>query len=122
MNQKEMIEKCRKKGLDVTIPLLYRHGKKYGFLVKKSSEGRERYSVDENKFNEWLDKIEIEEGWVAIGPAARKNNMAYTALKYRLVSNNCEIKPMGIIDGGYLYARQEDVKRAVTSYNRRVEE
>ena len=48
--------------------------------------------------------------------------MAYTALKYRLVSNNCEIKPMGIIDGGYLYARQEDVKRAVTSYNRRVEE
>lgn len=122
MNQKEMVDRCKEKGFNVSAPLLYRQGKKNGFLVENRRSGRERYKVDEEKFNNWLSKIQVEEGWVAVGEAARSHKMTYSALIYQLNKNHSVVEKKGIVRGGVQYARREDVERAVASYNRRVEE
>lgn len=122
MKQKEMVNRCRERGLTVTSPLLYRQGKKYGFLVRNGkTEGRERYDVDEGKFQEWLNLYSecVPEGYVSIGEALQKHNISYNALKYQLEKNNCEIKKMGVVHGGLYCARKEDVERAVAQYHRR---
>lgn len=119
MNQREMINKCKEKGLEVTAPLLYRQGKKNGFLIRNKSDGRERYDVDEKKFEEWLSKVEVSSDYIPVGSSARKNNMSYNALKYQLERNHCELKKMSLVHGGVMYARREDVERAVHSYCRR---
>ena len=121
MNQKEMLDKCRERGFDVTLPLLYRQGKRFGFLIRNSNnDTRERYDFNEEKFNEWLDKFTVDDNYLPIAETARKNGMSYSALKYRLVKNNSKIEKMGIVHGGLLYAGREDVERAVASYSGRI--
>ncbi len=119
MNQKEMINKCKEMGLNVTPPLLYRQGKKNGFLVRNDSDGRERYNVIEKKFNEWLKNFTVDDNYLPVGETARKNNIPYAGLKYQLQKNNCEIKKLGNFHGGLLYAKRTDVERAVAQYSRR---
>lgn len=119
MNQKEMIAKCKEKGFDVTSPLIYRQGKAYGFLVRNGKDGRERYNVDEKKFYEWLDNFTVSNDYLPVGETARKHNIPYSGLKYQLQKNNCEMKKMGIVKGGLLYAKRTDIERAVAQYSRR---
>ena len=121
MNQKEIIAKCKEKGFDVTSPLIYRQGKIHGFLVRNNNkDGRERYDFDEKKFQEWLDNFEVSDDFVPVGQSAREHNIPYMGLKYQLLKDNCEIKKLGIVKGGLLYARREDVERIVSTYNSRV--
>ena len=119
MNQKEMLIKCSEKGFNVTPPLLYRHGKKYGFLIRNGKDGRERYRVDEKKFFDWLDSYNVDSDYLPVGETARKYGIPYSGLKYKLLKDNCEMKKLGIIHGGLLYARRTDIERAISSYNRR---
>lgn len=122
MNQKEMINKCKEIGLNVTPPLIYRQGKKYGFLIRNKSDGRERYNMNEDKFNEWLSNFTVSNDYLPVGETARQNNIPYSGLKYQLEKNNCEIKKLGIIRGGLLYARRTDIERAIASYCKRSKE
>jgi len=122
MNQKDMINKCKEVGLNVTLPLLYRQGKRNGFLIRNGSDGRERYNVIEEKFNEWLSNFTVDSSYLPVGETARKNNIPYSGLKYRLQKNNCEIKKLGNIHGGLLYAKRTDIERAIASYSRRSKE
>ena len=122
MNQKEMIDKCKNIGLDVTAPLLYRQGKKHGFVVPNGKNGRERYDIDEEKFNEWLSNFEVDDNYLPVGETATKNNMSYAALKYQLERNHCEMKKLGLVHGGLLYAKRTDIERAIASYSRRSKE
>lgn len=119
MNQKEMLEKCKEKGFDVTAPLLYRQGKINGFLIRNGNDGRERYDVDEKKFNKWLDNLTVSDDYLPVGETARKHNIPYSGLKYQLQKENCEMKKMGIVKGGLLYAKRTDIERAVAQYSRR---
>lgn len=119
MNQKDMIAKCKEKGFDVTSPLIYRQGKVYGFLVRNGKDGRERYDVDEKKFYEWLDNFIVDDNYLPVGETAREYNISYSGLKYQLKKNNCEMKKMGIVKGGLLYAKRTDIERAVAQYRRR---
>lgn len=121
MRQKDMINRCKEHGLSVTPALLYRQGKKYGFLVRNDSDGRERYNVDEVKFNKWLDEYVqvVPEGYIGMGEALHKYNLSYQALKYQLKKNNCEIKKLGVVRGGLYCAKQSDVERAVAQYHKR---
>lgn len=121
MNQKDMVDRCKSIGLNVTAPLIYRQGKKYGFLVRNNKRNcRERYNVDEEKFNEWISNFKVDDSYIALGEACRVYNISYAALKYQLNRNNCEIKKLGIIKGGLLYAKRTDVERVISSYCRRV--
>lgn len=119
MNQKDMIAKCKEKGFDVTSPLIYRQGKVYGFLVRNGKDGRERYDVDEKKFYEWLDNFIVDDNYLPVGETAREYNIPYSGLKYQLKKNNCEMKKMGIVKGGLLYAKRTDIERVVAQYRRR---
>ena len=122
MNQKDTINKCREIGLNVTVPLLYRQGKRNGFLVRNKSDGRERYDVNEKKFNEWLSNFIVDKDYVPVGETARANNIPYMGLKYQLEKNNCEVKKLGIVRGGLLYAKRKDIERIVATYRRRPKE
>lgn len=119
MNQKEMVEKCKQKGFDVTAPLLYRQGKIHGFLVENGNKGRERYDIDEKKFNKWLSELEVDENFLPISEAAAVHNMSYSALLYQLKKNNAKLEKKGIVHGGLLYAKRTDIERAIASYSRR---
>ena len=119
MNQKEMIAKCKERGFDVTSPLIYRQGKIHGFLIRNGKDGRERYDVDEKKFYTWLDNLTVSDDYLLVGETARKHNIPYSGLKYQLQKNNCEMKKMGIVKGGLLYAKRTDIERAVAQYSRR---
>ena len=119
MNQKQMINKCKEIGLEVTLPLLYRQGKRNGFLVRNGSDGRERYDINEEKFNTWLSNFTVDDSYLPVGETARKNNIPYSGLKYQLLKNNCEMKKLGIVRGGLLYAKRTDIERAIASYSRR---
>ncbi len=120
MNQKDMVAKCKEKGFDVTSPLIYRQGKIHGFLIRNGKDGRERYDVDEKKFYTWLDNLTVSDDYLPVGETARKNNIPYSGLKYQLQKNNCEMKKMGIVKGGLLYAKRTDIERVVAQYSRRV--
>lgn len=120
MNQKEILNKCKEQGLNVSVPLIYRIGKKEGFIIRNdSSDGREKYSIDEKKFTEWLSKKEVPDEYIAIRDAMKKYNISYTGLKYQLEKNGCEIVKLGIANGGRYHARKEDVERVVSQYSRR---
>lgn len=119
MNQKDMVAKCKERGFDVTSPLIYRQGKIHGFLIRNGKDGRERYDVDEKKFYTWLDNLTVSDDYLPVGETARKHNIPYSGLKYQLQKNNCEMKKMGIVKGGLLYAKRTDIERAVAQYSRR---
>ena len=119
MNQKEMLEKCKEKGFNVTTPLLYRQGKIHGFLIRNGKDGRERYDVDEKKFNKWLSNLTVNDNYLPVGETARQYNIPYSGLKYQLQKNNCEMKKMGIVKGGLLYAKRTDIERVIGQYNKR---
>ena len=119
MNQKEMIAKCKERGFDVTSPLIYRQGKIHGFLIRNGKDGRERYDVDEKKFYTWLDNLTVSDDYLPVGETARRHNIPYSGLKYQLKKDNCEMKKMGIVKGGLLYAKRTDIERAVAQYSRR---
>lgn len=119
MNQKDMVAKCKERGFDVTSPLIYRQGKIHGFLIRNGKDGRERYDVDEKKFYEWLDNLTVSDDYLPVGETARKHNIPYSGLKYQLKKENCEMKKMGIVKGGLLYAKRTDIERAVAQYSRR---
>jgi hypothetical protein len=119
MNQKDMVAKCKERGFDVTSPLIYRQGKIHGFLIRNGKDGRERYDVDEKKFYEWLDNLKVSDDYLPVGETARKHNIPYSGLKYQLRKENCEMKKMGIVKGGLLYAKRTDIERAVAQYSRR---
>lgn len=120
MNQKDMVAKCKERGFDVTSPLIYRQGKIHGFLIRNGKDGRERYDVDEKKFYTWLDNLTVSDDYLPVGETARKHKIPYSGLKYQLQKNNCEMKKMGIVKGGLLYAKRTDIERAVAQYSRRV--
>ena len=119
MNQKEMIEICVSYGYDFSIPLIYRYGKKEGFLIKTKETGRERYSVNEEKFYAWLKKGHIDKSLISLKDAAKIHKMSYSELVYLLKKNKCEYDKLGIEQNGLFYAKRTDIKRIVLQYNRR---
>ena len=119
MKQKEMLEKCAERGFNFSLPLLYRYGKKYGFLIKYNNENRDRYRVDEDKFIEWLDNHSIDSSYISIKDACKKYNMTFSALKYVLKKNDCEITKLGMEQNGFYYAKRTDIERVIGQYNRR---
>ena len=121
MNQKDMLERCKERGVDVTAPLLYRAGKREGFLIKVGTDTREKYQVSDELFEKWLNSYthNIPDDYILIGDALRIYHISYNALKYRLERNNCEIKKLGVIRGGLYCAKRADVERVIAQYSKR---
>ena len=120
MNQKEMILKCKEYGYEVSPPLLYRQGKAYGFLFETNKTNKEKYSVDEKKFQEWLEQIKIPEDFICIRDVMKMYNVSQNALIYNLKKNGCEIKKMGTLRGGRYCARKADIERVISQYHQRI--
>lgn len=122
MNQKEMVERCKEKGVNITSALLYRQGKIHGFLVRNDSDGRERYNVIEDKFNEWLNNFNVDSDYVMVCEFAKKHNMAYSALKYHIEKNSIPVEKKGSFHGGMMYAKRADLERIISQCGKRAKE
>lgn len=116
MNQKEMVEICKNYGYNFSVPLIYRHGIKEGFLVKTNNEGREKYTVIESKFIEWLNKGKVSDEWISLGDAEREFGVSFSGIKYHLKKQGKEIKKLGIGGSRLFYAKRADVKQIVSEY------
>ena len=102
--------------------MIYRYGKKYGFLIKYKDTGRERYQVDEVKFHEWLDNWSATDNeYISLKDVCKKYNITFSAIKYVLLKNNCDITKRGTEQNGLYYAKRTDVERVIGQYNRRAE-
>ena len=119
MKQKEMLQICADKGYSFSLPLLYRYGKQYGFLIQYKEKGRDRYRVDEEKFEEWLNNHSIDSSYISIKDACKKYEITFSALKYVLKKNDCEIVKLGQEQNGLYYAKRTDIERVIGQYNRR---
>jgi hypothetical protein len=122
LTQKEILEICKQKGIDISPMTLYRAGKKYGFFEVADEQGKGRkgkYKLNESKFNEWLSKNEIDDSYIAISEAKNKYGIQYTVFKSKLERNGCEIRKMGLIKEGLLYAKKSDIERIVAEYHKR---
>ena len=119
MNQKQMIKECADKGFDFSLPLIYRYGKKNGFLIQYKEKGRARYRVDEDKFHQWLDNYRVDESYISLKDACKQYGISYGAIKYILNKNACEITKLGIEQNGLFYAKRTDVERVIGQYNKR---
>lgn len=119
MNQKHMIELCKEKGFNFSIPLIYRYGIKEGFLIKVSETGREKYQVNEKKFFEWLDNGVIPEGYVSLCKAEKESGISFMAIKYRLLKSEKEIKKLGIGKEKLFYAKRSDIESVISEYHKR---
>lgn len=119
MNQKHMIQLCKEKGFNFSIPLIYRYGIKEGFLIKVSETGREKYQVNEKKFLEWLDNGPIPKDYISLASAEKEFGISFMAIKYRLLKSNKEIVKLGIGREKLFYAKRSDIESVITEYHKR---
>lgn len=86
MYVKDVINKCKERGYEITKMGLYTAGKKYGFVSKADNE--RSLEFDKDKFLEWLDKAteEIPAGWLSVKQIAEKFGISI-AQAYLLVKD-----------------------------------
>ncbi len=86
MHIKDVINKCKERGYEITKMGLYTAGKKYGFISKADNERSLEFNKD--KFLEWLDKAteEIPAGWLSVKQIAEKFGISI-AQAYLLVKD-----------------------------------
>ena len=121
MNQTKMIEEVKKHGLNMSIPLLYRTGMRFGFLTKNENATKEKYIVDETKFSQWLDDMTnpSNDEWISIPDVCSQYDMEYATVKYYVKKNNLETRKMGFIRGGIVHVRKSDIGSIVAKCNSR---
>lgn len=87
MYMKDVINKCKERGYEITKMGLYTAGKKYGFIFKVNNE--RSLEFDKDKFLKWLDKAteEIPAGWLSVKQIAEKFGISI-AQAYRLVKED----------------------------------
>lgn len=117
MTHKEMMEKCKENGLVYTDMHMNRIGFAEGFLIKN----KPRNIIVEEKFNEWLEKMNksiIPDDCMAISEATNTYKIAYNIFKYHFQKEGIEM--FVCKKGGLKYARKSDIERIVKKYNESV--
>ena len=115
MKQKEILRRCREKGIDYSFMHVYRIGLERGFFIKGKKDG----NFVEEKFNQWLDEVNISlpEDCIYLKDAAKENGISYQLLRYRLNKISAGIFKDDIPHNRKFYARKEDVSRALEGHN-----
>ena len=121
MNQKEIIKRLQERGIEMSVPLIYRSGLRFGFLVESNGKKPEKYTVDEDKFSKWLDEMaDIDSsGWVPVSSVCHDNDIEYASVKYHICKLGIEVRKMGFVRGGVNYVRREDAERIVRNCGKR---
>ena len=116
MNQTKMIERVKENGLNMSIPLLYRTGLRFGFLIKNENARKEKYIVDEPKFEEWLKVMTnpSNKDWISVKDICNTYDIQYSTVKYHILKNNIETRNMGFLRGGMVHVRRSDAETIVS--------
>lgn len=119
MTQKQILEECKKRGIDHCFMTIYRIGLKEGFYAGEKGEPNH---FKEKEFYKWLDKTGIPEDCMFVSDAVRKYGIAYNVFKQWFSSRKIELKSGGWKRGGIKYARKRDIEEIVDGYNKRLAE
>lgn len=111
---KELLDKCRSRGVIYSRMTIYRVGTKYGFIVKKDGN----CNFNEKLFDEWLDEIadDLPDEYIYVCDATKKNNIPYSYFKYYFKKYDVEVKKRV---NGLAYVRKSDVEKIVKRYNQK---
>ena len=116
MTQKEIVEKCKEKGIDYTFYHIWRIGLKEGFFIKDAED-----NFDEVKFNAWLDSVShsIPDDCMFLVDAVKEYGVNYAVITHYFKVNNIGMFKDDVPHNRKFYARKSDIERAVESHNRR---
>lgn len=95
MYVKDVINKCKERGYEITKMGLYTAGKKYGFISK--ADNKHSLEFNKDKFLEWLDKAteEIPAGWLSVKQIAEKFEISITQAYLLVKDENSGARTIG---------------------------
>lgn len=95
MYVKDVINKCKERGYEITKMGLYTAGKKYGFISK--ADNKRSLEFDKDKFLEWLDKAteEIPAGWLSVKQIAEKFEISIAQAYFLVKDENSGARTIG---------------------------
>ena len=116
MQKRNLVERCKKKGIDLSYMTIYRYGIKEGF-IGRDDFGELHY--DDFKFEKWLDKVSagIPSDFEYISDAVKRSGVKYSYFRYYLYKEGEKI----LTDiRGKKYAGRKKLESIIENYNRKV--
>lgn len=120
--QSDLLKIARQYDVNLSLQVLYQHGKRVGFLVKvgERCNHKSKWQLDKDKYINWLNSQKtIPNNLISIKDACVKYNISYSALKYQLDKAGAQMTKMGCARGGMFYVDVKLVELAVSNYKRR---
>lgn len=114
MKLKEVLNVLNERGHPLTRASLYRAGLKNNFLTKESYGKINRYVIDEEKFNDWLNKAteKIPNGMMTLSEIAKELNVTYSVIKNMVINGELDTFNYGA-GRGVSYAKLRDAEIAI---------
>lgn len=116
MQKRNLVERCKEKGVTLSYMTIYRYGLKEGFIGRNES-GEIQYN--DSGFENWLKKVSagIPDEFEYISDVVKKSGIKYSYFKYYLQKNGVKIlKDIR----GKKYAGKNELNSIVEKYNRQV--
>ena len=116
MIKRNLTERCKEKGINLSYMSIWRHGVRSGFLTKNEAG---EYGFDEDKFTEWLGEMTkgIPEDCEYISDAVKRSGVKYSYFRYYLDKEGEKV----LTDvRGKKYARRKKLESIIENYNRKV--
>lgn len=120
--QSDLLKIAHQYGVSMSLQVLYKHGKKFGFLIKTGERCNHKSSwqLDKDKYIEWLSSQQkIPDNFISMKDACAKHNISYGALQYQLTIAGIQPVKMGCTRGGMFYVDKDQAAAAASSYKRR---
>lgn len=116
MQKRNLVERCKEKGIELSYMTIYRYGKKEGF-IGRNEVGELQY--DDSGFEKWLEKVSsgIPSDSEYISDAVKKSGVKYSYFLYYLRKEGEKIlKDIR----GKKYASRNELESIIENYNRKV--
>lgn len=112
MYMKDVVNKCKERGYEITKMGLYNAGKKYGFISKVND--KHSLEFDKDKFLEWLDKAteEIPAGWLSVKQIADKFGISIAQAYILVKDENSGARAIGS-GAGVIYVDPKRIEQII---------
>lgn len=115
MVKRDLVGRCKERGLKLSYMTIYRHGIKVGFLTKNEVG---ECGFDNDCFEKWLDNMtaKIPDEFMYISDAVNQYDVKYNFIKYHLIKSNV---PINKDYNGKKYAKRNVIESIVNEYYKR---
>ena len=112
MHIKDVINKCKERGYEITKMGLYTAGKKYGFISKADNE--RSLEFDKDKFLEWLEKAteKVPLGWLTVKQISEHFGVSVSQAYILIKDENSGARAIGS-GAGVIYADPKRIEQVI---------